>query len=497
MDEIFGYFPPVANPPSKLPLLTLLKQGRAFGLGVVLVTQNPVDLDYKGLSNTGTWFIGRLQTERDKARVLEGLEGVAGGTGMKFDRQEMEQILAGLSNRIFLLNNVHENGSEVFETRWAMSYLRGPVTRKQIKALMDPIKAQAAGTTAPAAQAAAAGASAQPGAVTGSSSPAASPVSSNASQNRQPILPPEVSQYFIPVRAAEPGGATLVYHPTVLGAAQVRFNDKKVDTTKDITALAQVSDGVVAVDWESAALVELVIEDLEKSPAETAQFGELPSPASKAKSYDKWQKDMAGWLYRSQKVELFKSPSLDETSNPDEAERDFRIRLQQKARERRDAAAEQLRQKYAPKIAALEERKRRAQQAVEREAEQARGQKMQTAISFGATLLSSFMGRKAVSLSSLGRATSAARGVGRSIKESQDVGRAEESVAAVDQQMAELDAQFKEETAAMEASGDPQTETLETTVVKPKKADIAIKLLSLAWAPYWHDSQGQKTPAWE
>ena len=206
---------------------------------------------------------------------------------------------------------------------------------------------------------------------------------------------------------------------------------------------------------------------------------------------------MAAWLYRSQKVELFKSPNLGQTSNPDESERDFRIRLQQAARERRDEAAERLRQKYAPKIATLEGRKRRAQQAVEREAEQARGQKMQTAISFGATLLSSFMGRKAVSLSSLGRATSAARGVGRSIKESQDVGRAEETVAAVDQQMAELDAQFKAETAALEAASDPQTETLETAVVKPTKANITIKLLSLAWAPYWHDAQGQTIPAWE
>ena len=138
----FGYFPPVANPPSKLPLLTLLKQGRAFGLGVVLATQNPVDLDYKGLSNTGTWFIGRLQTERDKNRVLEGLEGVAAGTGLKFDRQQMEQTLAGLESRIFVLNNVHEDAPEVFESRWAMSYLRGPLTRKQIKTLMDPIKAQ-------------------------------------------------------------------------------------------------------------------------------------------------------------------------------------------------------------------------------------------------------------------------------------------------------------------------------------------------------------------
>jgi len=501
MDEIFGYFPPVANPPSKLPLLTILKQGRAFGLGVVLVTQNPVDLDYKGLSNTGTWFIGRLQTERDKARVLEGLEGIAGGTGMKFDRQQMEQTLAGLHNRIFLLNNVHEDGAEVFESRWAMSYLRGPLTRGQIKVLMDPIKAQTPGAEAsreaadPAAAAAVAGADTQPSMI--GALPATSNAKNIASQNRQPVLPPEIPQYFIPVRTEETSGATLVYHPALIGAAQVRFNDKKVDKTRDLTVLAQFSDGVVAVDWENATPVDLPIEDLEKSPQETAQFIDLPGPAGKAKSYDKWQKDLAGWLYRSQKLALLRSPGLGQTSNPDEQERDFRIRLQQAAREQRDEAAERLRQKYAPRIAALEEKIRRAEQAVEREAEQAKGQKMQTAISFGATLLSSFMGRKAVSLSSLGRATSAARGVGRSIKEAQDVGRAEETVAAVDDQLADLDTQFKAEMDAIEKSGDPQTEALETTIVKPTKANITIKLLGLAWAPHWRDAQGQTTPAWE
>jgi hypothetical protein len=487
MDEIFGYFPPVANPPSKLPLLTMLKQGRAFGLGVVLATQNPVDLDYKGLSNAGTWFIGRLQTERDKARVLEGLEGIAGGTGMKFDRQNMEQTLAGLNNRIFLLNNVHEDAPEVFQTRWAMSYLRGPLTRKQIKSLMDPIKAQEPRVAD------------APTAVTGArlqTEPAATAMPASSNKNRQPVLPPEISQYFIPVRATAPDTPSLVYHPAILGAAQIRFHDKKIDVTREVAMLAPVSDGVVAVDWENSTAIELAIEDLEQSPEEGAQFSELPGTASKAKSYDKWQKDMAGWLYRNQKVELLTSPSLDQTSTPDESERDFRIRLQQAARERRDEAAEHLRQKYAPKIAALEEKKRRAAQAVEREVEQARGQKMQTAISFGATLLSSFMGRKAVSLSSLSRATSAARGVGRSIKESQDVGRAEETVAAVDAQLAELDAQFKKETTAIEASGDPQTENLETSIVKPTKANITVKLLSLAWAPYWHDAHGQTTPAW-
>ena len=503
MDEIFGYFPPVANPPSKLPLLTLLKQGRAFGLGVVLATQNPVDLDYKGLSNTGTWFIGRLQTERDKARVLEGLEGIAGGTGVKFDRQEMEQTLAGLSSRIFVLNNVHEDATEVFQTRWTMSYLRGPLTRTQIKTLMKPVKAQAAATPAQAASATA-GAAANPGLGSPSAVQAAPPTVANvatvgnlASAAQQPLLPPEVSQYFIPVRNAGPGGATLVYHPMAIGVAEVRFTDKRVDLIRELSLLGAITDGVIPIDWDQASSLDVPISDLEQSAQENAGFGELPSTAGKAKNYEKWQKDFAGWVYRNQKLELLKSPSLKEVSNPDELERDFRVRLQQVVREQRDLAADKLRQRYAPKIAALEERLRRAEQAVEREAEQAKGQKMQTAISFGTTLLSSFLGRKAVSMTTLGRATTAARGVGRSMKEARDIDRAEETVAAVRQQLADLDAQFKAETEAIEKAVDPQTESLETIALKPTKANIAVRLLSLAWAPYWRDAHGQSVPAWQ
>lgn len=494
MDEIFGYFPPVANPPSKLPLLTLLKQGRAFGLGVVLATQNPVDLDYKGLANTGTWFIGRLQTERDKARVLEGLEGVSSGTGLKFDRQEMEQTLAGLSARIFVLNNVHEDGIEVFESRWALSYLRGPLTRTQIKTLMDPIKAAAATVSTPVAASAAAGVSTQ---TAPSSVSSYTPPKAQAEGSSQPVLPPEVAQYFIPVRSERAGTATLVYHPQVIGAAQIRFTDKQTDATKDLTVLASVSDGAVPVDWDSAAIIDLPITDLEQSPADNAQFADLPGPAGKTKSYDKWNKDFAGWLYRTQKLQLLRSPSLGQASNADESERDFRVRLQQSAREQRDEAVERLRQKYAPKIAALEEKKRRSQQAVDREAEQSKSQKVQTAISFGATLLSSFMGRKSLNLTTLGRATTAARGVSRSMKEAEDVGRAQETVEAVSQQLADLDAQFKSETEALEKATDSQTETLETISLKPTKANIAVKVLSLAWTPYWHDAQGQASPAWQ
>jgi hypothetical protein len=484
MDEIFGYFPPVANPPSKLPLLTLLKQGRAFGLGVVLATQNPVDLDYKGLSNTGTWFIGRLQTERDKARVIEGLEGVAAGSGQKFDRQEMEQILAGLGNRIFLLNNVHEDAPEVFETRWAMSYLRGPLTRTQIKSLMEPIKAlgHTVAPTAAAAQTAPAAAAA----------PAASTVT------QRPVLPPEVSQYFIPVRSEAPAGASLTYHPMVLGAAEIHYSKaKSVDLSQELTLLANIEEGPVAVDWDHATAVDLPVQDLEGAPVDGAGFANLPAAAGKAKNYDSWRKDFAGWIYRNQKVELFESPSLDLISNPGESERDFRVRLQQLGREKRDEAVEKLRQKYAPKIATLEEKRRRAEQAVAREAEQAQGQKVQTAISFGATLLSSFFGRKTVSLSTLGRATTAARSVSKTMKESSDVGRAQETVEAVNQQLADLDAQLKAETEAIQQGGDPQTEELEKVNLKPTKANISVKLLSLVWAPQWRDAQGQLTSAWE
>ena len=497
MDEIFGYFPPVANPPSKIPLLTLLKQGRAFGLGVVLVTQNPVDLDYKGLSNTGTWFIGRLQTERDKARVLEGLEGVAAGTGLKFDRQEMEQTLAGLESRIFLLNNVHEDAPEVFESRWAMSYLRGPLTRKQIKTLMEPVKAQTVSTpTAQAASMAAGVATAlAPSAPSSSAANTGTSVEQSRGANR-PVLPPEVSQYFIPLRSEGATGVKLVYHPVVVSAAQVRFSNKKIDVAEELTALTPISDGVIPVEWDQATIVDLPIAELERATPENAHFAELPAAAGKAKNYSAWSKDFAGWVYRNKKLELFTSPRLKVISEPDESERDFRVRLQQTAREHRDNAVERLRQKYAPKIAALEEKRRRAEQAVEREAEQAKGQKMQTAISFGSTLLSSFLGRKSLSLTTLGRATTAARGVGRSMKESQDVGRAQETVAAVDQQLADLDAQFKAETETIEKSFDPQIESLETITIKPTKANISVRLSSLAWAPYWHDSEGRVTPAW-
>ncbi len=482
MDEIFGYFPPVANPPSKLPLLTLLKQARAFGVGVVLATQNPVDLDYKGLANAGTWFIGRLQTEGDMNRLMDGLEGAAASAGSSVDRKKLQKLLAALGNRVFLMNNTHEDAPVLFQTRWSLSYLRGPLTRNQIKQLMDPYKtARPAPEPAPA--------SASPAAAAPVLAGAAAPIGS------RPTLPAEVTQFFAPVRGSSP---ELTYRPAVVGAARVHFSDAKsgLDRNSDLVLLAPILDRAVPVSWDEAREAGFAANDLEKNPAGEARYAELPAAASKAKSYSDWGQDLVSWLYGSQQLTLQRSPSTGQLSRPGESEREFRVRLQQEAREQRDEAVADLRQKYSVKINTLQERIRKAEQAVEREADQAKQAKLQTAVSFGATLLGAFAGRKLTSSTNITRAGTAMRGVSRSIQQQGDVGRAKDTVEAYQKQLEELNAQFQADSQALEGKIDPSTEAFEPVIVKPKKADIDVQLVALVWTPYRRDAQGGQVPAW-
>ena len=253
MDEVFGFFPPTKNPPSKTPMLTMLKQARAYGLGVVLATQNPVDLDYKGLGNTGTWFIGRLQTDRDMARVLDGLEGAAANSDGKFNRQDMERIISGLGNRVFLMNNVHDDRPEIFETRWVLSYLRGPLTRTQIKTLMDPVKSGGLAGKPPTSHSV-------------SSSPG-SHSSTTGAATHPPVLSPEISQYFVPIRGAQPKDSTLVYVPRLLASAGVHFLDgrRKIDESRELTVLVPLTDDAKPVEWDEVTTAELLPDDLESA----------------------------------------------------------------------------------------------------------------------------------------------------------------------------------------------------------------------------------------
>jgi len=492
MDEIFGFFPPVANPPSKTPLLTLLKQARAFGVGIVLATQNPVDLDYKGLSNTGTWFIGRLQTERDKSRLLDGLEGVAATNSVQWDRQSMERTLAGLSNRIFLLSNVHDDAPVVFETRWAMSYLRGPLTRNQIKLLMDPIRNRVSSSTTPAAV--------EMASVSPVSAPAPAAISpgTGKTQGNRPVLPPKVQQYFVPVRGSQPVKSNLFYQPEVIGAAKIHFSDAKtgVNLTKDTICRVSVVDAPIAITWDKATETDFTVNELEQLPVEPAQYGDPPPVTMRADSYSFWNKEFANWLCQSQKVDVWKSAGLKEFSRVGEPERDFRVRLQQKAREQRDEATDKLRQKYAPKLATLQEQMRRAQAAVDREKDQAQQQKIQTALSFGATILGGFLGNKRLSSGSISRARSTVGGVSRSMKEAKDIQRAKDTVEAIQQRTQRLEADFQADLDALTAKTDPLAEQLEQVSVRPAKTDISVQFLALGWFPYWQSADGKLTQAW-
>lgn len=471
-DEIFGFLPPVANPPSKPPLLMLLKQARAFGLGVVVATQNPVDLDYKALSNTGTWMLGRLQTDRDKARVLDGLEGAANTSGSGFNRADMDRLLSGLGKRQFLLHNVHDSHPVVFETRWTLSYLRGPLGRDEVRRLAgatDVPKVPGV-PNVPEVK--------KPPPVTKPLEPVGTPGTLGTAASSPPVLDPAIDQFFVPT-----GGGRLV--PMVLGAARVSYSDAKngIDETRDVTLVTPIGNGAIAVNWDQAEPADFSVNDLGKTRPAEATFAPVPTAAAKAKSYAGWQKDFATWVAQSQSIELLRSPSSKAVSNPDESERDFRIRIQADAREQRDAAVARVRQKYASKVTALQDRIRRAEQAVQVQSEQATGAKLGAAVSVGAAIFGALLGRKTISTANLGRASTAARGMSKIGKESEDVARASQNVDALKAQLAELDAAMQADTQSVTADFDLANEPFQRVLLKPKRGGVSVQLVGLVWVP--------------
>ncbi|MGI9219848.1 MAG: ATP-binding protein [Woeseiaceae bacterium] len=466
MDEIFGFMPPVANPPSKNLLLTMLKQARAYGLGLALATQNPVDLDYRGLSNTGTWMIGRLQTERDKARVMEGLEGVR--QGESFDKQAMERTLAGLGKRRFLLHNVHENEPVVFNTRWVMSYLAGPLTRDQIKQLAGPAKALQQ--------------TKQPAVV---SKPAVTSAVDSA-----PALPPGVPQFYVRCSAAEP-----TYFPRLLATTDVAFTNAryKVDEERAQTYAVEFADGPVLVDWDDGEVLELSGDDLQRKPVTDASFAECPAGASESRNYSKWEKALKRWIRQNESITLFRSKTYRMTSEAGETEGEFRARVQHAANEKRDAAAAKLRKRYTSKTTTLQNRLLRAEQAIQREKQQSNTHTVNAAISFGSAILGAVLGRKSVSSTKVG---SAMRKAGSARKQAGDVARAKQTAAKVRADLEALGHQLSAELAEISAKYNAQDEELSEIPVRPKTTDIHVPVIGLTWLPYEKDADGRFVAAW-
>lgn len=475
MDEVVGYFPPVAMPPSKRPLLMLLKQARAFGLGIVLATQNPVDLDYKGLANAGTWIIGRLQTERDKARVLEGLEGVShAGPATAFDRDTVDRTLSGLAKRHFYVHDVHADGPAVIESRWTLAYLRGPLRKDEIRRLAAA-PAEAARRASDAAVA------------TVVMEPRESAIREDGTVAEKPITPPDVVEVFFPTTAPRP-----VYRPALLGAARVHFEDERtgLDFTREVMFTTPIVDGPLPVRWEDAKWAGGVgVRELAKEAARGARFVAPPSPALSAKNYALWSRELVKWLARTQGVARLKSVKHKIFSQPSEDERTFRARLAQLGREARDEETAAVREKLAAKLATLEDRIRRKQEAVARGEQQASARRAEAAVSAGGGLLGAFFGRP-TARSVISAGAKAARSASRADSKAQSVVRDKEDLGALLAKHAELQREAQAELAKIAAAHDASTIALESVVTKPKKTGITVHLVALAWRAETSTSPG-------
>lgn len=503
MDEIFGFFPPVANPPSKAPMLTLLKQARAFGVGLVLATQNPVDLDYKGLGNTGTWFIGRLQTGRDKERVLEALDGAMSGTA-PMSRAELDTIISGLGKRVFLLHNVHRGAPRLFSTRWAMSYLSGPMTLNQLKTFRPAAKDVAdaakpsgsAGTSvSPASSGPAASGSDGSGVATASTTPA--PAHGNATSAQRPILPTEITQLFAPaVRQVE----SILYRPSVLAEVAVRYVSAKhdVDEARTTSVLVTLEGGAVPFSTQNAQVIDLTVDLLDAEPLAAASFANLPAEAAQPRSYPKWAKELTRWIKSSVPIMLLESKAHDVFSRVDETERDFRMRLADVGREARDVAAERLREKYSSRFATLEDRLRRAEQAVEKREAQSQQAMLSTGLAALGAVIGAVTGRSkkrggllgAFLGAGSGRAATAMRGIGRTARTRQNIEHAEETVEAVRDDIAELEEEFQKELNEIELAADA-AEALESVAIRPALNAMTVRAVALVWLPVGSGEDGE------
>ncbi|MCC6785352.1 MAG: ATP-binding protein [Planctomycetes bacterium] len=476
-DEVFGFLPPVANPPSKLPLLTLLKQARAFGLGCVLATQNPVDLDYKALANAGTWFLGRMQTERDKARVLDGLEGATAAQGLAFDRAAADRLLSALPKRGFLMQNVHDDAPLVLRSRQLLSYLRGPLTRTEIATLMAPQKAIASprATGLGAATVAATSAPAPAGAVT----------------SGRPALPPGIVERFVIARGALEPDERLEFRPALLGTARVHFASSKddVDLWRDLALVAPLGASVDADPFDDpgvglARSMPPCSDQVGDQIQAGAGFAAVPSELSNARAWVAWRQRLAQALHRSARVVVHRCRAARLVSAPDEDLPLFRARCVQGAREARDRELEVLRRKHAPRLASLAEKLRRAEERVARESSQVQHETTQTAIAIGATLLGAFFGRRTSGASAISRAAGAMRSASRVGRERQDVARASESVEAVRAQLVDAETEFQAAVAALRAGHEPDALAIESSAVAPRKGEITVLALELLWVPW-------------
>ena len=502
-DEIFGYMPPVSNPPSKQPMLRMLKQARAFGVGQVLVTQNPVDLDYKGLSNAGTWMIGKLQTDQDKQRLLDGLESAMAG-GM--DRSQVDRLISTLGKRVFLLQNVHAKQPQLFQTRWAMNYLTGPLTRTQIPALNQLVGARVvAAAPAPAAppldqyQAVplTPESDTQPVPVTplaAAAKPSAKAAAPSQGSATRPAVPTGVAEYFLPnnltfTQAFEADGRSypseatsqgLLYRPVLLAQTSVRFLNRKYSLDFELikTALVPEPDRRGLVRWEDYASQPINPQSLTKPADPRARFATLEAPLSDAKAITAMQKDFVEWVYRAAQITVRANEALKQYAGPQVSAADFRKQCAEAARQGRDAELRKVNTSFATKLTSLKDKLKRE----ERELKQDEAELTQRKWEEGSTHLENVA--SLIGFGSKRRLTTSVTRRRLTAQAKADVEESEQAIEEFDKQLAALEA---DKAAALEEVNQRWGEIanqLTEIPITPFKKDILLDFFGVAWMPF-------------
>jgi len=508
MDEIFGYLPPQRNPASKQPLLRMLKQARAFGLGLLLATQNPVDVDYKALSNAGTWFIGKLQTEQDKDRLLDGLESAAGGVS----RSDFDKLISSLGKRVFVLHNIHAKQPQLFQSRWAMNYLAGPLTRMQIPALNKlanaDITIQASPKPVSTPQAFSAPETESPSVM--ASVPQRRTVNRNSetvnqksegSQTKPPV-PAGVKEYFLPqnyslpeaFKAADqsmPAEAQMIgviYRPALIASAEVRVLDRKLGVDSEITraAFVQELEKRGSVRWDEYPINSHVLENAETSPAPpSTKFSTIDAPLNDAKLMTALQKDFADWVYRNSSVQARANEALKVYAGPDVSRAEFMRACADAASQKRDAEIAKESAKVDHQLRTLKDRKSREERELREDEAELSHRKWEEAGTHLENIFGGGKARRRVSTSlSKRRMTEQAKA---------DVEESVDAIADYEKQIAELEKRRQEVVNEINARwGDVVNDITEVTVA-PKKTDVFINLFGVAWVPHYVIQTGTET----
>ena len=506
-DEVFGYFPPYpSNPPTKTPLMAIIKQGRAAGLGVVLSTQNPADLDYKGLTNAGTWVIGSLRAERDKERVLEGLEGAVAEAGSTLNRRTLDRALGALKPRVFLLHDIREGAPIFFHTRWAMSYLCGPLTRKQVR---EVTRGRGEGETGRQGE----GETRRQG---DKGTRRAGEWESEGVEGLSatpPVIPPDVPQVFLPPTIAfewalrsyeeRAGRAVLVrersmvYTPHLLALGTVRTLDRKrgVDHQQAVARLVQVGERLAMVDWDTgqAAVSE---DDLSSRPAGEGLYEPVPSVLARARDLKKLEKDFCDYLYHDISVTILYNPALKLHGMVGESRRDFRVRCDKEARQKRDAEVKKARAHKEKQMTSVQNKLRRERRELAEDQDEVDARKQEELLSLGESVFNLFGGRRSSAM--LSRASRKRR---MTKQAKADVEESQATINDLENQLEALAEEWEEQAAEINDRWADTLEEIETVEITPRRADVTVEFCGLAWTPVWRvtleDGQRLDLPARE